>query len=226
MIRVRKPEPYEIREFLADQAASDFTYAEVGATNGELPDGYFVNQCRRQVGTGMGDFLTACAALESWTQLRLGWVDCWPSNARMQVGEKIAVLGRAFGLWWVNACRIVYTIDERGAGGARFGYAHGTLANHLATGEERFLVELDENEEVWIDIVSFSRPRLMAARLGYPLMKRAQRRFLRDSASQIAKQVQRGMHPPLAASGGIDRAASVATQSAGLAKERADSSTL
>ena len=46
------------------------------------------------------------------------------------------------GLWWLNACRIVYVVDEAGPV-TKFGFAYGTLPGHAGTGEERFLVEWD-----------------------------------------------------------------------------------
>jgi hypothetical protein len=102
----------------------------------------------------------------------------------------VAVLIRIYGVWWVNAARIVYTIDEAVAEGEiarRFGYAYGTLAAHLESGEERFCVEMDRAGAVWYDLQAFSRPRLWLARLGKPLARRGQRRFVRESqAAMIA----------------------------------------
>ena len=36
-------------------------------------------------------------------------------------------MGRAIGFWWLNACRIVYVVDEAGPI-TQFGFAYGTLA--------------------------------------------------------------------------------------------------
>lgn len=189
MIHLRRPEPYAIRGFLDNQLTDSLTYAEVGATNGDLPDdirarGYSVNHTRELLGRGHSAFESACGALKSWQQLQLGWVDCWPHNAPLRAEENIAVLGRAFGLWWLNACRVIYTVDER-APNARFGYAYGTLPSHLACGEERFLVEMTPDEDVWIDILAFSRPNTTLAKIGYPIMRRAQKRFGRESATRM-----------------------------------------
>jgi hypothetical protein len=99
----------------------------------------------------------------------------------------VAVVARLFGLCWVNACRVVYVVDEGGPV-QRFGFAYGTLPDHAASGEERFLVEWDrEGGGVWYDILAFSRPRHVLARLGYPWVRRVQRRFGRDSAAAMAR---------------------------------------
>lgn len=67
-------------------------------------------------------------------------------------------MGRAIGLWWLNACRIVYVVDESGPI-SRFGLAYGTLPGHVERGEERFMIEWNRGDNsVWYDILAFSRP--------------------------------------------------------------------
>jgi uncharacterized protein (UPF0548 family) len=94
------------------------------------------------------------------------------------------------GVWQLNACRIVYTIDEQTANVARFGYAYGTLPGHVERGEEQFLLEWDRREDmVSYSILAFSRPRHVLAKLGYPLMRRLQRRFARESTAAMKRAV-------------------------------------
>jgi uncharacterized protein (UPF0548 family) len=103
----------------------------------------------------------------------------------------VAILARSLGLWWLNACRIVYVVDEPGPV-QRFGFAYGTLPEHAESGEERLTVERhEEDSAVWYDILAFSRPRHMLARLGYPWARRVQKRFARDSAAAIGKALAR-----------------------------------
>jgi uncharacterized protein (UPF0548 family) len=60
-------------------------------------------------------------------------------------------LARHYGFWSLNACRVVYVVDDRGAQ-PRYGFAYGTLMEHAETGEERFTVELrPKDETVWYD---------------------------------------------------------------------------
>lgn len=84
----------------------------------------------------------------------------------------------------MNACRIVYVVDV--VGGAdnvrRCGFAYGTLPDHGAVGEERFMVEWrPADDSVWYDLYALSRPGHPLARLGYPLARGLQRRFARAS---------------------------------------------
>ena len=73
---------------------------------------------------------------------------------------------------------------------ARRGFAYGTLPGHAESGEERFLVEWDRSDNaVWYDIVAFSRPKHPLARLGYPLTRRTQKRFARDSVAAMRRAI-------------------------------------
>jgi uncharacterized protein (UPF0548 family) len=104
----------------------------------------------------------------------------------------VVVIARLFGLWWLNACRIVYLVDEPGPV-QRYGFAYGTLPEHAESGEERFTVEWHEQDDaVWYDILAFSRPQQLLARLGYPLTRRLQKRFARDSATAMQRAVVEG----------------------------------
>ena len=99
-------------------------------------------------------------------------------------------VARCLGLWWLNACRIAYVVDEEGPV-TRFGFANGTLPGHSAAGEERFLVEWDRaSGAVWYDILAFSRPHQWLARLGSPYVRRVQERFGRESAAAMVRAVK------------------------------------
>jgi uncharacterized protein (UPF0548 family) len=101
---------------------------------------------------------------------------CDTPSPVIKVGADVAILMRHFGFYSLNACRIVYVVDEDGRV-KRFGFAHGTLMKHAERGEERFMVEWNRDEDqVWYDILAFSRSREMLARLGYPLSRSLQRK--------------------------------------------------
>ena len=146
MVSLRRPSTETIREFLAAQAKLGFTYTAVGATASQPPAGYVVDHTRIKLGEGEEVFTRAKAALGRWEQFRLGWVEAWSPETPIQTGEVVAVIARQLGLWWLNACRIVYVVDETGPV-SRFGFAYGTLPDHAGTGEERFLVEWDRATE-------------------------------------------------------------------------------
>ncbi len=189
MITFRSPPLATIRGYVAAQRALPFTYEAVGASAGTPPDGFDVDHTRVRLGSGPAVFEAARDALRRWAQFDLGWVKAGPEETPIAAGEVIAVWAKKFGLTWINACRIAYVIDDDGPT-RRFGFAYGTLPGHVEAGEERFLVEWDrESDEVSYDILAFSKPRHWTARLGYPLMRRSQRRFANDSAAAMQAAV-------------------------------------
>jgi len=82
----------------------------------------------------------------------------------------------------------VYVVDNETGGRtetdaiARFGFAYGTLPDHIERGEERFLIEWNHSDDsVWYDILAFSQPRHPMVKLGAPVARVMQKRFARDS---------------------------------------------
>jgi uncharacterized protein (UPF0548 family) len=189
MFLLTKPDESRIRKVLAEQRASGFSYAEVGATRGEWPEVYAVQRGRVDLGHGAITFAKAVRLLTQWKMFEVPGIRlCWP-NAPLRAGESVAVLVEHFGFWSINCCRIVYVIDEEGPV-RRFGFAYGTLAEHAERGEERFTVEWDRaSDVVGYKILSFSRPRSLIAKAGYPFARQLQRRFLRDSLAAMTKAV-------------------------------------
>jgi uncharacterized protein (UPF0548 family) len=189
MLFLRRPAAETIQAFLANQAKLNLTYAAVGATAATPPAGYAVDHTRIKLGNGEKVFAATKAALERWQQFRLGWVEASPEDTPIRERQVVAVLAWSIGLWWLNACRIVAVVNEDGPV-QRFGFGYGTLPDHAGSGEERFLVEWDRDDDgVWYDILAFSRPRHFLVRLGYPWVRRVQKRFGRDSATAMRRAV-------------------------------------
>ncbi len=115
-----------------------------------------------------------------------------PPTTPLQPGYTVVMLARVFGLWWLNGARIVYVIDEV-TPLRRFGFAYGTLPDHVERGEERFCVEHHADDTVWYDILAFSRPRYWMTRLAYPLTRRMQKRFVEQSKAAMGRAAAKGM---------------------------------
>jgi len=187
MLLLRKPTPETVHNFLEQQVESRFSYREVGATAGEHPAGYIIDHTRVELGRGLQVFRSAQQALIQWRQFGMGWVEAQPSDTPIREGQLVAIIARSIGLWWLNACRIVYVIDEQ-SDRLKFGFAYGTLPDHVGSGEERFLIEMNDDETVWYDILAFSRPQHPLAHVGYPFVRRVQKRFGKQSAV-LMKQI-------------------------------------
>src|SRR5216684_4287516 len=190
MFLLTEPSTQVVTKFIARQRESTFSYAEVGATHETPPPGYTIDHNRIQLGSGEQDYQRAVAALRDWRQFDLGWVKLVPSGVALEVGATVAVKARAFGSWSLSAARVVYLIDEDGLI-SRFGFAYGTLRDHVERGEERFTVEWHKQDNsVWYDILAFSQPRHPLVRLSFPLARILQKRFVRDSKRRMVEAVQ------------------------------------
>jgi uncharacterized protein (UPF0548 family) len=181
MFRITEPSDDDVAKFISSQRNLEFTYPEVGATNATPPAGYIVDHNRIQLGKGEATYKRAVDALKKWQQFDLGWVTIVPKGVKVEVGATVAVRARAFGTWSLSAARVVYVIDEA----RRFGFAYGTLPDHVECGEERFMIEWLPDDSVWYEIVAFSRPRHPLVRLSAPFARLLQKRFARASLLRV-----------------------------------------
>lgn len=186
-----KPSDAEIRDFLACQTQSRFSYPSVGVSAfASAPAGHATDHNRIRLGYGERAWQQSVNAINSWQMFKMDWLQlCWPGVPIVE-GSNVAILIRHFGFWSLNAARIVYVISEESSLIRRYGFAYGTLLDHGESGEERFSVEWHSRDNsVWYDLFAFSRPRAFAARLGYPLARWLQRRFREDSKAAMARTV-------------------------------------
>ncbi|HSK63953.1 MAG TPA: DUF1990 domain-containing protein [Pyrinomonadaceae bacterium] len=181
MFTLAEPSEETIRNFISNQSNAPFSYPEVGATQSVVPDSYTMDHNRIELGRGAEVFDKAVEALKQWRQLDLGWVTIVPRGVKLEKGATVAVKARAGGLWSLSAARVVYMVDEEGPV-RRFGFAYGTLPDHVERGEERFLIEWNTSDDtVWYDILAFSQPRHPMVRMGFLYARMLQKRFARNS---------------------------------------------
>jgi uncharacterized protein (UPF0548 family) len=183
---LRAPSEEEVRQFLAQQQHSSFSYPEVGASAGNVPSSYNVDRNRILLGEGEATWHRAIEAIRTWQMFNMPWIRLfWPTTP-IRVGEIVAVLVRHFGFYSLNAARIVYVVNEDGPPVRSYGFAYGTLAEHSERGEERFTIEWDQSDgTVWYSILAFSRPQKTLAWLGYPLSRMLQKRFAEGSKAAM-----------------------------------------
>jgi uncharacterized protein (UPF0548 family) len=150
--------------------AAPFTYAEVGATAGDLPAGYRPVHLRTLL--DRRDFDAAVDDLMRWrVHERAGlWV-----AATGSVAGTDTVVDMRFGVGPLAVripCRVVYVVAEPD----RAGFAYGTLPGHPESGEELFVLERLGDGRITFTVTAFSRPATRMARLGRPLARRVQDR--------------------------------------------------
>lgn len=59
----------------------------------------------------------------------------------------------------------------------------------MQAGEERFSVEVDSEERVWYEVLSFSKPTHPLSALCYPYVRLRQRHFARESGKAVLRHV-------------------------------------
>jgi uncharacterized protein (UPF0548 family) len=182
------PSDAQVAGFLARVEGGPFSYREVGATRGVPPPGYNFDDNAVRLGCGAEAFARGCAALRAWRMFPAPWTKILPVNAPVREGQTVAMLARAFGLWWLSSCRIVYVVDET-TPVRRYGVAYGTLPAHVEQGEELFSIEWRADDTVWYRVLAFSRPRFWPVRLAKPLARNLQRKFVRDSKAAMVLAV-------------------------------------
>jgi uncharacterized protein (UPF0548 family) len=179
MFLLHRPSESEIIQYLLDQRDASFSYSDVGASKDELPSGFRVDRQRTRLGDGEAAFDCARIALTEWKMYPSPFSElCFPDRPIVP-GTIFAAMINVGPIWSLNPCRIVYVIDEEtSAGVRRFGFAIGTLPDHAECGEERFLVEWHQGDDsVWYDLLAFSRPYHIFAKVLYPYVRWLQHRF-------------------------------------------------
>lgn len=171
---------------LSELAHAEVTYAEVGATAGVLPAGYHHVVRRSDIGHGRDVFERCSLALMTWEVHRTAGLDVRASHSPAQRGAVVSQLIGVRGVGVVAPCKVVYVVDEPG----RRGFAYGTLPGHPETGEEAFVVSLQNSDSVVLEITAFIRPASLVGRLGGPVARVVQDRILGRyvaAARRIAK---------------------------------------
>lgn len=188
MFYVTRPSKDQIENFVSDLSRRHFSYPHVGASVYGVPTGYTRDHNRVLLGTGEQVWKRAVEAISRWEMFNLGWTQlCWP-NAPIRWGTDVAVLIRHYGFYSLNPSRIVYVRNEDEETVQRYGFAYGTLTGHAEAGEERFMVEwYKKNDTVYYDLLAFSRVSHVLARMGYPVVRRLQKRFGRDSMASMVR---------------------------------------
>ena len=189
MFLLTRPSPESIAKFLSERENDSHSYDDVGATSSSPPAGFDVDHNRALLGRGAEDFERAKSAIRQWKMFNVPGLELISSETPIEAGRNVALLAHHLGFYSLSSCRIVYVIDDDGPVG-RFGFAYGTLTEHVEIGEERFCVELHrETGEVWYHIFAFSRPGHFMVKIGYPFARYLQKRFAVGSKAAMQRAV-------------------------------------
>ncbi|XP_021314019.1 UPF0548 protein At2g17695 isoform X1 [Sorghum bicolor] len=181
------------------KSVSTLTSGEaVGETSDKVltERGFFVNRSRVLIGSGSDAFVHAKSALLSWRykepeparHLALRWANVEPDTP-VKVGTRFCICYKELIPWVMLPLQIAYVTDGESDRSKMFAFGSGTLQGHLLAGEERFSVQVDEEERVWYEVVSFSKPAHVLATLCYPYVQLRQKHFARQSGRALLRHV-------------------------------------
>lgn len=185
---MRRPSARDIARILDNCQDLPLSYGPVGLSL-QSPAGYDVDEEIVTIGHGEADFRRACSAIAAWQHFGFHWVEVFPKAASLTVRTNVVVVISHLGFWSANGARIVSRVTGS-ADRPAFGFSYGTLTNHAERGEELFEISLDpKTGDVKYRIRAVSQPRAALARLGYPIARRLQARFRRESAAVMKRAV-------------------------------------
>ena len=172
MFSVRRPSAADLADLAREQATNgSFSYTEVGATAGGLPTGYHHDRWQTDLGADDGDrFDRAVAALRHWRPQRGAGFEVIP-DVPVEPDLSFVLVLHLGPAYLTAGGRVAYVHDNPD----RYAFAYGTLHSHPEQGEEAFAVVRDSGR-VTFEIVAFSRPRLLLARVGSPITRHFQLR--------------------------------------------------
>lgn len=94
-------------------------------------------------------------------------------------GTTVRVRGRVGGLKADGELRVIFVIEEQ----RRVGFALGTIGGSVVSGEESFMIDWLDNDEVWFTVRAFDTPQAFLYRAFRGLVRRRRRelftRYLR-----------------------------------------------
>jgi uncharacterized protein (UPF0548 family) len=187
MIKLGRVSTNTVQAFLEQQTRAGFSYQEIGLTQeATRPSGYFLDSTCVIVGKGHDAFFRARAALKRWAMHNSPILQLKPDGVKLEVGLSVCVQVGIAGIFLLNACQVVYVIDQPRS----FGFGYGTLHDHPARGEERFLLEHQENDDVVLSLFAFSKPSSWLYWLGLPVTRLMQTAFTRTYIQNMKRAVQ------------------------------------
>lgn len=181
-----KPKKHPLARFYQRLHAETFTYRFIGGSLADHPTGYDTDDNKVLLGEGLAVFRQAADLLQQWKMFPFGWTEIYYPHSKPIKGNPVALRIKLLGKWWYFGSKIVYVLEEPN----RVGFAYGTLQSHLERGEELFVIEKGERDQIHYRIRAFSKPDKWYVWLTYPFARAMQRRFVRESLQQMRTLIQ------------------------------------
>ena len=172
MFSLTKPSHDSLSRLVAQQRDHELTYAEHGATAGDMPPGFHHDEWAADLGPfSQATFDRLADQLRHWHVQTGSGLTIFPAEP-VRPGLTFVFWFRLPGAYATAAGRVVYVTSEPD----RAGFAYGTLPAHPERGEEAFHLAR-EGDRLVFRVRAFSRPRHPLARLGAPVSRVLQARM-------------------------------------------------
>lgn len=190
MLSLCKPSVERCAEMLQCSKASKLSYAFPGSIErGETPSGFNRDRARCLLGSGVEVWSAAVESFRRWRFMPKSVLEVIPPEA-VECDQVVGMLFRGLGVWSANPARIIRVHDFEDRIGRSFGFTYATLPGHVEQGEERFLLNWNqESDEVWYKLDAVSRPNHVLAWIAYPYARWQQAKFRRDSCASMKNSV-------------------------------------
>lgn len=179
-VKFGKPDETELKRFVQTQRARLITHR--GTL--EARPGLTFRRTLEPLGDGPEVFARAVAGLQAWV-VYPAWLTLYPNLISVRDGVVVALVAGISLIWTVSAVRVVAVKSTA----RRFSFTLATLPQHAVSGLERFSVFQDETEAVWYEILAVSKPRHLLVKLGAPVLRLVQRRFVQGSVRSLRRFV-------------------------------------
>ena len=93
----------------------------------------------------------------------------------VSAGTTVRMHGRVSGMRVDGELRVILAVEQA----RRVGFALGTVSGSVVSGEESFMLEWRDNDEVWFTVRAFDRPAALLYRLAPALVRRRRRELFR-----------------------------------------------
>ncbi len=184
MFLTHKPTDAELNNFLSQQSKLNVQYSGVEMTRtGKVPENMYRKHLAETVlGVGENTFNDAVQSMKAWQNFAVNWILLYPNEPKIAPGTTLVVCADHGLLWSMNACRIIFVIDETIGSKRQFGFTYGTLPGHVEQGEELFLIEWDTvTDQVTYEILAYSKSNHPLVSLMWPVAAMIQDQFRKDS---------------------------------------------
>lgn len=190
-VRIFKHDQKAIDNFIREKKETPYNHDFSGLSCVEsgaiIPKSFRLLKESIVIGHGPKDFERASKLMFSFDMVNaMPWANVvtGTKKSEMAVGTVLCTLIKCFNSVWtlnpVRVCHIsrsskklerVKRIDQ---------IAYSTISGHLISGEERFRVTLENNDDVVFEIFSFTKGAGVLGTLSMPLIRPIQRAFFRD----------------------------------------------